>query len=93
MARKPYESPTYGVRHVMEDGMRETGAGVFGSLQAKAVKAAPENKMEGQPDNKAEVSMSMTKAELLALASAEGVAVETDDNKDDLIRKIKKARR
>ena len=50
----------------------------------KAEGSAPSNKME--PDNKA--SMSMTKAELLDLAEAEGVPVESDDNKDDLVRKI-----
>lgn len=33
-----------------------------------------------------------TKAELIEIAEAEGVSVETDDNKADLVRKIEEAR-
>lgn len=86
MAKKPYEPPTYGVRHVMEDGMRKAGAGVFGikdrggSPANKARKAAPADK----------ASDDMTKAELLDMARRKGVKVESDDNKADLIRKINK---
>jgi len=36
-------------------------------------------------------SMAMTKAELLAMAEEHGVAVETDDNKAELVRKIEAA--
>lgn len=35
-----------------------------------------------------EAKMSMTKDELLGLAESRGVAIETDDNKEDLVRKI-----
>lgn len=34
----------------------------------------------------------LKKADLLAIAEAEGVAVETDDNRSDLIRKIEEKR-
>lgn len=34
----------------------------------------------------------LKKADLLAIAEAEGVAIETDDNRSDLIRKIEEAR-
>lgn len=40
-----------------------------------------------------EVSMALTKRELLAIAKAESVDVETDDNKADLVRKINAARK
>lgn len=84
MAKKPYEAPTYGVRHVMEDEQREAGAGVF---ERKNAGSAPSNKARtAAPADKA--SDSMTKAELLDMAKARGVEVETDDNKADLIRKI-----
>ena len=39
------------------------------------------------------VSMVLKKDELIKIARAEGVAVETDDNKADLITKIEKARK
>ena len=59
----------------------------FGSVEIKNLGAAPSNKARtAAPANKA--SDSMTKAELLAMAKREGVNVETDDNKADLIRKI-----
>ena len=66
---------------------------VFRSLaiERRMKGAAPENKMEPGPSNKS--LSSMTKAELLEVASAEGVSVETDDNKADLVRKIEKARK
>lgn len=55
--------------------------------ETKSRKSAPENKDLGTaPADKA--SMSMTKAELVKLAKADGIKVETDDNKDDLVRKI-----
>lgn len=41
---------------------------------------------------KPEVSDRLKKDELLAIAEAEGVEIETDDNKADLIRKIEAAR-
>ncbi len=52
----------------------------------KASAAAPVN--EDEPP----ALSSMTKAELLAAANADGVEVESDDNKADLVRKIEKAR-
>lgn len=52
--------------------------------QARAPRAA---------SSSAEVSMSLKKDELLAIAAAEGIAVETDDNKADLIRKIEAGRK
>lgn len=54
--------------------------------------AAPSNKASpAAPDNK-EVSMANTKAELVEIAKAEGVEIESDDNKADLIAKIERAR-
>lgn len=77
----------YGIVHQNEEEMRAAGQGVF---RAKNAGNAPANKARtAAPDNKA--SDSMTKAELLAMAKAEGVDVETDDNKADLIRKINRA--
>lgn len=52
------------------------------SLVAKAKKAA-----------RPEVSMDLLKKDLLAIAKAENVDVETDDNKADLIRKIEAGRK
>lgn len=80
--------PNPGTVHVMEEAMRDAGQGVFEAKSSpppanKARKAAPENKSLG----------GMTKAELLATAKAEGVTVETDDNKADIVRKIKAARK
>ena len=46
----------------------------------------------GGESEKPEVSDRMKKDELLAIAEAEGVTIETDDNKADLIRKIEAAR-
>lgn len=43
--------------------------------------------------NKPEVSMALTKAELVKIAKAEKVVFETDDNKADLVRKINAARK
>jgi hypothetical protein len=40
-----------------------------------------------------EVSMALTKAELVKIAKAEKVGFETDDNKADLVRKINAARK
>ena len=57
------------------------------AAESKSRKAAPENKDLGAPSAD-KASMSMTKAELQKLAKSEGVEVETDDNKDDLVRKI-----
>jgi len=89
MANKPYEPPSYGARHVMEDEMRDSGAGVYG---IKNRGASPSNKaMNAAPADKA--LSSMTKARLLDTAKTEGVAIETDDNKADLIAKIEKARK
>lgn len=85
----------YGVVHVMENEMREAGQGVFeaksGELGQKSAGPAPKNKMEPAPENKS--LSSMTKAELVATAEAEGVKIETDDNKADLVAKIEKARK
>lgn len=92
MAKKPYEAPTYGVRHVMEDEMRAAGQGVF---EGKNAGGAPSNKaLSGSPDDKdALPSLSgMTKPQLIERAAVEGVQIETDDNKADLVRKIEKAR-
>lgn len=94
-----------GMIHVNEDEMRAAGDGVFakraadrtvGPTQQRAMDAARENKaMKAAPSNKAEGSSlsAMTKAELLDVAKAEGVAVESDDNKADLVAKIEKARK
>lgn len=77
----------YGTVHAMEEAMREAGAGVF---EPKSRSRAPANKaMKGAPKDKA--LSSMTKAELFERAKAGGVAVESDDNKADLIAKIEKA--
>lgn len=79
----------YGIRHVMEEEMRAAGQGVFAAKNAgnapsnKARKAAPEDK----------ALSGMTKAELIDAAEAEGVTVETDDTKADLVEKIEKARK
>lgn len=45
----------------------------------------------GPPIN--EVSMALNKGELLKIAEAEGVTVETDDNKSDLVAKIERHRK
>ena len=45
------------------------------------------------PESEGPSLASMTKAELLDVAKAEGVAIETDDNNADLVRKIEKARK
>lgn len=77
----------YGIRHIMEEEMRAAGQGVFAGKAA----GAPANKAAPAPVNKSLSSMS--KADLIATAEAEGVAIETDDNKADLISKIEKARK
>lgn len=84
----------YGIVHVNEEEMREAGDGVFA---AKSAGAAPSNKARtaapaDKGDEPAAVSMSMTKEQMVRVARAEGVAVETDDNKADLLAKIEKAR-
>jgi hypothetical protein len=97
-----------GMVHLNEEEMREAGDGVFakrandrtvGPTQkaarefAKARKSAPENKDLGAArEDKAPALSGMTKAELIETAEAEGVKVETDDNKDDLVAKIEKKR-
>lgn len=78
----------YGVVHVTENAMREAGQGVF---EAKSGEFGRKS-AGGAPENKAALS-GMTKAELVETAEAEGVAIETDDNKADLVRKIEKARK
>lgn len=90
----------YGTRHVTEEQMREAGTGVFeaksGEAGTKKARAPANKAMKAAPENKADdgsVSMSMTKDELLKVAKAEGVDVETDDNKADLVAKIEKARK
>lgn len=46
----------------------------------------------GSPENKDAASLrSLKKAELIAEAERLGVAIETDDNREDLIRKIEEA--
>lgn len=81
--------PNPGTVHAMEEEMRAAGQGVFAGKSVtpanKARKAAPENK--------ADATMAQTKDELLAIARAEGVEVESDDNKADLVAKIEKARK
>lgn len=84
---------TYGTRHVMEEQMREAEQGVF---EAKSNARAPANKArKAAPEDKDALPAvsGMTKAELIDQAAAEGVAVETDDNKADLIAKIEKSRK
>lgn len=76
----------YGIVHVVEEQMRADGAGVF----ATKSRAAPSNKMRAPTSDKS--LSSMTKAELIDAAKAEGVEIETDDNKADLVRKIEAAR-
>jgi hypothetical protein len=78
----------YGIFHAAEEDARAAGIGVFGSKNAGA---APSNKAATPTSDKSLTSM--TKAELLDTAKAEGVAVETDDNKADLVRKIEAARK
>lgn len=91
MAKKDYEAPTYGTRHLMEEEQREAGVGVF---ERKNAGAAPANKARAAaPADKEAVSMDNTKDELLAIAKREGVEYETDDNKADLIAKIKAGRK
>lgn len=85
----------YGIVHLVEEEMRENRAGVFAAKNAgrapanKAVEAAPENKA-AEP---ASATMSMTKAELLKVAKAEGVTVTDDNNKEEIIAKIEAARK
>lgn len=47
---------------------------------------------EDSADERASATMSQTKDELVAIAESEGVQVESDDNKQDLVDKIAKAR-
>ncbi|HVJ71298.1 MAG TPA: hypothetical protein VM531_07315 [Sphingomicrobium sp.] len=56
-------------------------------MEQKMFGGAPENKDAGGKSLN-----SMTKAELVSTAEAEGVDIETDDNRADLIEKIEKAR-
>jgi hypothetical protein len=62
--------------------------------QAAAEKAAAEKVAAEQTPATAAVKplSAMTKAELIGTAKNEGVAIETDDNKADLIAKIEQAR-
>lgn len=95
MAKKPeaYVPPDYGVRSLaIERRMAGQPPASETEAETKAEKA-PLNKMDLAPDNKAEALSSMTKAELVDVAKAEGVEIETDDNKADLVRKIEKARK
>lgn len=79
----------YGIVHVMEEEMRAAGQGVFAKRAS-----APQNKMESAPDNKADdLTMSMTKAELTEAAEADGVKLDGNETKADLIAKIEKARK
>lgn len=84
----------YGTVHVQEEQMRAAGVGVFeeksGEAGRKAIGESPENKMLDAPETKALAKM--TKDELVATAAAEGIEIETGDNKADLIAKIEKAR-
>lgn len=77
----------YGIRHLVEEEMRAAGNGVFGRKNAGG---APSNKAVAPTSDKS--LSSMTKAELIETANSEGVTVETDDNKADLVGKIEKAR-
>lgn len=84
--------PNNGTVHVMEEAMRAAEQGVF---EAKSM-AAPTNKArKAAPENKElpAATMAQTKDELLAIANTEGVKVESDDNKADLVAKIEKARK
>ena len=81
----------YGTIHIMEEEQRKAGHGVY---EAKSNGAAPSNKMAEPSDNKAdEPSMSMTKAELVDAAEADGVKLDGNETKSDLIAKIEKARK
>lgn len=85
--------PNNGTVHVMEEAMRAAEQGVF---EAKSYGGAPANKArKAAPENKElpTATMAQTKEELLAIAKAEGVKVESDDNKADLVAKIEKARK
>lgn len=86
-----------------EGDERELSAADAKRLEARGVvkvaggKSAPalQNKMEPAPANKAEkpeVSTDLLKADLIKIARKEGVEIETDDNKADLVRKIEAAR-
>jgi hypothetical protein len=82
----------YGTRHVMEEEMRAAGQGVF---EGKSAGSAPSNKaLSGAEEDKdALPSLSgMTKDQLSRQAAIEGVQIETDDNKADIVRKIEEAR-
>lgn len=48
---------------------------------------------EPSTDEPVPVSMDLLKADLIRIAEAEGVEIETDDNKADLVRKIEAARK
>lgn len=67
---------------------KPTGEGSYGTrhlMEEQMFGTSPENK-------DAQSLRSMKKADLVSLAEAEGVAIETDDNREDLIRKIEEAR-
>lgn len=79
----------YGIRHLNEEQMREKGIGVFAK---KNLGRAPVNKaLSGAPADKS--LSSMTKAELIATAEAEGVDVSDASNNDERIAAIEKARK
>lgn len=78
----------HGIRHLMEEEMRAAGQGVFGG---KSAGGAPANKATAPSADKS--LSNMTKAELVDAAEAEGVTIETDDNKADLVRKIEATRK
>lgn len=73
---------------VADQNTKITGEGAYGTrhlMEEAMLKGSPENKDAGS-------LRSMKKADLLATAEAEGVAIETDDNREDLIRKIEESR-
>jgi hypothetical protein len=74
-------SPSYAAR-LVKAGLAEVVAGNRGVNVVRAEMGLPPI-----------ASMSMTKDELLDMAGERGVAVETDDNKADLVAKINAAAR
>ncbi len=79
---KPYEasSPTYQTRALTAEQPQ--------TAEAKTETPKADSKVEEE-----KASMNMSKPELLAMAQARGVEVESDDNKLNLVRKINRYRR
>lgn len=75
----------YGVRHVMEDGMRKAGQGVF------EPKSGAVGTSDGSDDAPQALS-GLNKSELLDTAEAEGVEADDSMTKVEIVAAIEKAR-